>query len=36
MYKGNWKNDYKDGKGIMEYNNGEIYEGDVIIIIIIF
>ena len=27
MYKGSWKNDKKEGKGIMTYNNGKIFDG---------
>ena len=26
-YNGTWKNDKRDGKGIMEYSNGSIYDG---------
>ena len=25
-YEGNWINDNKEGKGIMNYNNGDIME----------
>ena len=28
IYKGEWKNDLKEGKGIMKYNNGDIYKGE--------
>ena len=27
-YEGDWKNDKKQGKGIIFYNNGSRYEGD--------
>ena len=27
IYDGNWKNDIKEGKGIMLYNNDDRYEG---------
>ncbi len=27
-YEGEWKNDFKEGKGKMIYNNGEKYEGE--------
>ena len=27
-YEGDWKNDKREGKGIMYYNNGEIDNGD--------
>ena len=36
IYEGCWKNDYRDGNGKMEFSNGEVYDGEVIIIIIIF
>ena len=36
IYKGCWKNDYRDGNGKMESSNGEVYDGEVIKIIIIF
>ena len=26
-YDGEWKNDLREGKGIMKYNNGDIYDG---------
>jgi len=28
IYDGNWKNDLKEGKGIMKYNNGDEYNGE--------
>ena len=36
IYEGYWKNDYRDGSGKMESSNGEVYDGEVIKIIIIF
>ena len=34
IYEGCWKNDYRDGSGKMESSNGEVYDGEVIKIII--
>jgi len=28
VYKGEWKNDLKNGKGLLTYSNGDTYEGD--------
>ena len=28
IYDGEWKNGFKEGKGIEYYNDGDIYEGD--------
>jgi len=28
MYKGNWENNQKNGKGIITYENGETYIGN--------
>ena len=36
IYEGCWKNDYRDGSGKMESSNGEVYDGKVIQIIMIF
>ena len=27
-YDGEWKEDYKHGKGAMKYHNGDVYEGE--------
>lgn len=31
VYIGQWRNDWKHGKGIMQYKNGDKYDGEVII-----
>ena len=28
MYKGSWRNDQRDGQGIIKYSNGDKYEGN--------
>lgn len=27
IYSGNWENDQKEGKGVLEYENGDKYTG---------
>ena len=28
IYEGNWSNDKREGKGVYQWSNGDIYEGE--------